>query len=417
METHQTKALTAVLAYNSSDVVERIARDQQLPLYGAASVLRNTVPFTLSFPTAIISFTTAAVTDDPQNVVTSLISDATRPLRMSVQREFARPAVIRTVPATAALVVCLVVSFAATALAQYRVGGGISAYNDGGSGNSIPLGSYDRQGPVQQGDGVMFDQNGDTPNQIPALHSQANSLGDITGLHAHSFAQVNKPFQTNAATDPFPHRYGIFASSDAIGDYSVTVNNPMFAPGTSVLTDFHVHLHGETIQGAGNTPDTINLSRADTLAQVSFSSIPGGGSFTRQVDNGTVETQFGSGALINFANDADIVTGQFTVMNGVPFTIELQLTTSAIAIGDYRESFGAEANTDFGGTLTFATDRPVFDLPTGYTANSVDGGIVNNAFVVPEPGSTALFATGGLALAVVRFRQGIGKMRRQPQRP
>jgi hypothetical protein len=52
---------------------------------------------------------------------------------------------------------------ASTSLAQYHVSGGIGKFDDGGSGNSIPLDAYDRQGAIQEGDGVTYDQNGDTP--------------------------------------------------------------------------------------------------------------------------------------------------------------------------------------------------------------------------------------------------------------
>jgi hypothetical protein len=308
----------------------------------------------------------------------------------------------RGVGALAALVVTWLAS---PALAQYHVSGGIGLLYD--QTTTIGEGNYDRQGGVQQGGGVNYDQNGDTPSQTPSVHAQANSLGDIGGLHAHAYAQVIKPFQTFADTDPFQRRYGVTATANATGDYSVTVSNPAVAPGTPVQTSFTVHLHGETIQGAGNTPDTINASGANAGAQVSFGGIPGGGSFTRQVENGTADPQYGSGALVNFVNDQDVTTGQFTVLNDQPFTVEVFLQAYATALGDYRESFSAEANSDFGGTLTFATDRPVFDLPAGYTANSVDGGIVDNVFVaVPEPGCVAAGAVGVMALARRRGRTG-----------
>ena len=59
---------------------------------------------------------------------------------------------------------------------------------------------------------------------------------------------------------------------------------------------------------------------------------------------------------------------------------------------------------DFGGTLTFAQGTPVFDLPPGYTADSIDGNIVDNQFVgpptVPMLGGPALATLASLLLAL-----------------
>jgi hypothetical protein len=286
--------------------------------------------------------------------------------------------------------------FVSPSLAQFHVSGGIGQLYD--QTTTVDEGNYDRTAATLEGEGVTFDQNTDEVNQIPGQHSQANSLGDVFGLHAHAFAQVIKPFQTNVDTDPFPRRFGITSTANVFGDYSVTVSNPNEPAGASVSTFFTMHLHGETIQGAGNTPDTINMARADAGGQVTIRGIvggvfetPAGGSFTRQIDNGT-PSNYDTGALMDFVNDRDVVTGAFTVKNGEPFTVEAQLQAYATAIGDFRESFTAEANSDLGNTLTFVTDRPVFDLPAGYTANSTDGGIIDNAFVAPEPGCIALIA-------------------------
>ena len=51
----------------------------------------------------------------------------------------------------------------------------------------------------------------------------------------------------------------------------------------------------------------------------------------------------------------------------------------------YAFSGNASANTDFIHTLKFPTDRPVFDLPPGYTINSAQARIVNNFYSPPCP--------------------------------
>jgi hypothetical protein len=64
---------------------------------------------------------------------------------------------------------------------------------------------------------------------------------------------------------------------------------------------------------------------------------------------------------------------------------------------------------DFGHTLSFPKDRPVFELPPGFTANSAAFGIVDNQYVVPEPATAMLLGLaviGGLAArARSRWRQ------------
>ena len=61
------------------------------------------------------------------------------------------------------------------------------------------------------------------------------------------------------------------------------------------------------------------------------------------------------------------------------------------------------AGANFEHTFSFAQSGAVFDLPSGMTANSVDGTIVNNALVlVPEPGTGLLVMTGLLGLAAQR---------------
>ena len=67
------------------------------------------------------------------------------------------------------------------------------------------------------------------------------------------------------------------------------------------------------------------------------------------------------------------------------------------------------ANTDFGSTLTFATTGDVFNLPSGYTANSAQAGIVDNHFI-PEPSAT-LGALGLVMIPLLRSRPRVSPTR------
>lgn len=100
-----------------------------------------------------------------------------------------------------------------------------------------------------------------------------------------------------------------------------------------------------------------------------------------------------------------LTTPQFIVSANTPFTLRVILDTYGSANGSSLSHSGTSGASEFAHTLTFATSGNVFNLPTGYTANSADAGIQNNLFVVPELStSTMLLGAGSLFLAGLGIR-------------
>jgi hypothetical protein len=92
--------------------------------------------------------------------------------------------------------------------------------------------------------------------------------------------------------------------------------------------------------------------------------------------------------------NANITTPEFVIPMNVPTTLGISIFLG----GQQSSSLGfGSLSADFERTLRFANDRPVFNLPAGYTANSAALGIVDNQYVVPEPATAVLL---GLLIVV-----------------
>jgi hypothetical protein len=81
----------------------------------------------------------------------------------------------------------------------------------------------------------------------------------------------------------------------------------------------------------------------------------------------------------------------------------LGIETRAVATVGYGAQPGtAYGSSNFFHTFGFPTSGPVANLPPGYTLNSLSGHIVNNQFVVPEPGAITLTCVSALVLLIYR---------------
>jgi hypothetical protein len=289
---------------------------------------------------------------------------------------------------------------------------GSSVFVSGSTGAYFQVGNfgfggdqYVRSGNINTGGGVSFNDAGAA---IPGLSitGQADSYGGAGFVRAHSFAQMIRN-TSELAQDMYG--VGLNSGSSASVIYSdVVVSGPV---GGTVPTQLNLHIDGSFISGTTVGPfengthvstaanDYLGISVAvngDPVASGNYYYSSVDGSPPAEIEN------LSTGVLINFNGNLDFQSNIFFVQSGVPFTVQFQLQTAASVLGPGNRGMIVDANTEFSNTFSFATDRPVFSLPDGFTANSGDAGIVNNSFSVPELGSLLLLAAGLAAVPLLR---------------
>ena len=290
--------------------------------------------------------------------------------------------------------------------AHYDISGGITFEVP----STVVLDSYSVSGSISESRQVLYDNV--VPNR--SWHGRAGSGVDVYGLHASTYVGANNIANGDSGGLAFG------ATAFALVTYTdFVINGPSGSP--SVQTPINFHLSGEQILGPYTSSSPIYTSSVESTVALTVFADSNGASGTRNFhyDNGLISPPTQTGLLASFnGTSANVQTPVWTLPVNTPFTLTLILNTSARVGVVFSDGYVTSALSDFGNTLSFATDRPVFALPAGYTANSVEAGVVDNLFTspVPEPGSAALAALGLAILGGHLFARRSAVQRRRLQR-
>ena len=266
-----------------------------------------------------------------------------------------------------------------------------------GSLGTEPLGNYDNTDPEQAVGSFSYD---DTTYPMLGIHGLADSGADITGLRARAFGQVLKTAPDAAGNADV----GIGAGTAA---FAIFDDMLITGPAGPVTTSLNLFLEGD--QSASTTLPQFGTASAHENVQISFrinGSTIAGGLQSLSTQNGDDPTFAATEMLTTWGPIAGaIATPTFSVQANVPFSLQLLLNTFVEVNGSWQDSYSVEADADFGSTLTFAINGPVFSLPAGYTANSPGAGIVSNQYV-PEPSMSSMVTVSAGLLLAFRLRNG-----------
>ncbi|MFO0861804.1 MAG: hypothetical protein U0570_14750 [Phycisphaerales bacterium] len=152
-------------------------------------------------------------------------------------------------------------------------------------------------------------------------------------------------------------------------------------PSGNVSIAVNVHLSGtQSVNASANGIANSNV----TVSFYKDGSQMNGARHAYYFSGGTLTSDH-TGFLASFDGDDVVRSDPFVVAANTPFSLSVSLSVNASVSSMFMNASNSSASTDFSHTLTFATDRPVFQLPAGYTANSVQAGISNNQFSLPCP--------------------------------
>jgi hypothetical protein len=229
--------------------------------------------------------------------------------------------------------------------------------------------------------------------------------------------------QGTAAAGESQIDFNVLQAAAAFSGDEVVFTGPT---GGTTLTSLNLILDGALVADgsglslAGQNPASWSSSADVTVSanlQGTQGSAAGTGSLSATASDSKPFAITASGLLAGFTGTSGgFSTPTIHILNGGHVFVDLSLVAS----------FSCHANGPFGGPpgtlhqgfakcnatadyldtafgFGFSHSGLVFNLPAGWTANSLDGNIVNNMFVpVPEPGTGLLVMAGVLGLAMAR---------------
>jgi hypothetical protein len=225
----------------------------------------------------------------------------------------------------------------------------------------------------------------------PASGSWTNSTNGTGTADADAFALGG--WLGGSATASSTGNAAAFNHAGACHKAQIVIDDIIISgPGSEVSTQVSAHFEGtlDPVQGGG-----VAVAQASARIRAQTA---GGGALSSY-------TYYNTGSVIApVAVDTILTTPSFLAPVGVPFAVRMYMESDH-GVQDNFSPGSATSASDFSNTLSFIEGAPVFDLPAGYTVNSIDGNIVDNQFV---GGATQVPALGGSAhLAIVVLFVGI----------
>jgi hypothetical protein len=256
------------------------------------------------------------------------------------------------------------------------------------------LGEFDTTGANGASDGADYESS--------MLILTSNATANSSGLHAYAYAEFDKTSPGGSSA-----LYSTSADASAIAKWDDFIVTGPAGAGT-VAISVNLFLEGTFALVGDDTPEGVfppfTASGNTSVSIFASGNNVGSGQFSNTIQNG-VTSSATTGILNGFTGSGVISSQTFNVPVNTPFSLQLSLSAGAGAVGKNDQIFYLESTTDFSNTLTFATDRPVFTLPVGYTINSMEAGILNNAVAVPEPSVLLLGLAAIPLLEIVRRKR------------
>jgi hypothetical protein len=233
-------------------------------------------------------------------------------------------------------------------------------------------------------------------DSIPVAASAAAGPGSASVSAAGGTIGTSSSTSTplNASTTNSADAAASFTIDDVI--FTNTIGATSFSGSANFLLQGSYSVTNANLSGLIVTA----ISTLQLTATVDGGSV--NGAYTAEFDAGGNFQLSSSGVLSGLTGGASAdVSVEFSVpisgQANTPISVEAIMSINTVA------SLGTNGTTDFGSTLSFAPSGPVFDLPAGWTANSVSGNIVDNRFVgvtapLPEPGTLTIFGSAALSM-------------------